>query len=547
MADTTTPVEELSVLDTLRAQRKDALDEIGNAIAKREQERSEFEARSDVPDDDQTAYATAEEDFRVEHGKRKQRLETIVQRIDEEELKELRLKIAADASRPEARLSVTKEPLTYERGNGRSYFRDLAVTQVKGVDAISGDPAEAQTRLQAHGNEVRVEWPKIQRQMQRDAYSRIEDAESQFTGSFRSGVRQRGLEHNPFDSFEQRVTPNRLDGEGGYFVPPLWLPEFIAALRAGRVVADQVRKMPLPDGTDSINMPKISTTTLVGVQQADATPVASQDFTDTSVQANVKTLAGQSDVSLQLLEQSPYHLDEVIMQDLMADYNRLIDRQVIYSPGTSTTALNAGQVVGLYPSTNWTSTLTRTWTNNPTLPGAFFAVMGAQASQIAQNRFSVQNLHYFVNPRRWYWFATASDGVSGTAGRPLAGNDRFGPFNVAALEDAGDEPAEGLVAQVPFGPHNIYIDANVPTTDNGSGVLTGTYDVSIALKTDDAWLFEGALRTRALSEVLSGTLEVRFQVFNYIAFLLRYGQSLCIASGAGFAAPASAFGAEILY
>ncbi len=175
------------------------------------------------------------------------------------------------------------------------------------------------------------------------------------------------------------------------------------------------------------------------------------------------------------------------------------------------------------------------------------AVLGAMASKVASNRFSVANLHYFVHTRRWYWFSSNPDGASGTAGRLLAGANGYGPFNVATMYLGGDEPAEGLVASVPFGPHNIYIDPNIPTTDNGSGALTGTYDVGIALKTDDAWLFEGAMRTRALSEVLSGTLEVRFQVYNYLAFLLRYGQSLCLASGAGFAAPASAFGAEILY
>ena len=84
-------------------------------------------------------------------------------------------------------------------------------------------------------------------------------------------------------------------------MPPLWLiTDYIPALRAGRVAADLCRQMDLPPGTDSINIPKIKVPTKVAPQTADAAAVASQDFTDTSVQANVKTLAGQEDVAIQL-------------------------------------------------------------------------------------------------------------------------------------------------------------------------------------------------------------------------------------------------------
>ena len=55
--------------------------------------------------------------------------------------------------------------------------------------------------------------------------------------------------------------------------------------------------------------------------------------------------------------------------------------------------------------------------------------------------------------------------------------------------------------------------------------------------TSSAWLFQGALRTDVFREVLSSSLGVRFQIRNYAAFLLRYGQSFAIATGTGFAAP----------
>jgi hypothetical protein len=84
-------------------------------------------------------------------------------------------------------------------------------------------------------------------------------AEREFRGSFLQGVSRRGLDENPF---EKRVNPNRTDGQGGYFVPPIYLiDEFIPALRAGRTAANLCRQMDLPAGTDSINIPKIATGT----------------------------------------------------------------------------------------------------------------------------------------------------------------------------------------------------------------------------------------------------------------------------------------------
>ena len=42
---------------------------------------------------------------------------------------------------------------------------------------------------------------------------------------------------------------------------------------------------------------------------------------------------------------------------------------------------------------------------------------------------------------------------------------------------------------------------------------------------DDMLLFEGEVRTRVLQEVLSDTLQVRFQLYSYIAFIPNRYQS----------------------
>jgi hypothetical protein len=290
----------------------------------------------------------------------------------------------------------------------------------------------------------------------------------------------------------------------------------------------------LPEGTDSINVPRLSTPTLTAIQTADAAPVASRDIQDTFQQANVKTIVGQEDVPIQLIEQSPGQiLDRVIMTDLIADYNQKVDLQVLTGNGVAAT-LSGGGVVGLYPSTNWGATAL-TWSASTPSGVEFFQVLGAMASKTAYNRFNLLDFNYVVHPRRWFWGATQLDGASATSGRPIVNSVDFPAYNIAGQGPA-DTPFEGYAGRTPFGA-NVYIDANVPTTDNGSGSPTGTNDIAIGAIWDDLWLFEGDLRTRVMSEVLSGTLELRFQAWGYLAFLARYGQSITIAQGSSFAAP----------
>jgi HK97 family phage major capsid protein len=537
-------LEDLTLLQQLRAKRSDEINALSALIESRQEQRNTFDEREksdDKPDDEaRSGFAASEAAFVADFDQREAAIKELDRRIAEQEIIERRREEAAAASGGETR--VVSEPKIYRRDNAEkiSYFRDLCMSDPKIAQSMRSDPAEALERLHDHAKDVGEWTAKRSAEREKRANEQIDRAEREFHRS--RGLRARGFDASPF---ERRVNPNRTSGQGGYFVPPLWLiDEYIPALRAGRIAAGLCRQMDLPEGTDSINIPKLSTTTKVGVQGADAAPVTSQDITDTAVTANVKTLAGQEDIAIQLLEQSPGQIiDQVITEDLFADYNRLVDQQVLYGNGTNSASLNGGQILGIYPSTNWT-TNTVTWTTSAQFGPGFNMVLGAMASKTAYNRYNLENFHFLLHPRRWFWFATALDGASGTVGRPVV-NIESVAYNVSALE-VPDVPFEGLAGRVPFGPA-AYIDGNVPVTDNGSGVLSGTYDLAIGAKWDDLWLFEGDLRTRVLPEVLSGTLEVRFQLYNYVAFLVRYGQSITLAQGSGFGAPASAIDSSVTF
>ena len=80
----------------------------------------------------------------------------------------------------------------------------------------------------------------------------------------------------------------------------------------------------------------------------------------------------------------------------------------------------------------------------------------------------------------------------------------------------------------------------MPTTMNGTAVTGGTADPIVVLKEDDLILWEGTPKFRALPEILSGTLQVRYQMYCYSAFMPnRFAPSISIITGnTGLATPA---------
>ncbi|MDT5109608.1 MAG: hypothetical protein QOE20_1498 [Mycobacterium sp.] len=76
---------------------------------------------------------------------------------------------------------------------------------------------------------------------------------------------------------EEHRALSRVDGAGGYAVPPLWMMnEYVMLVRPGRPLANAVTNAPLPGGTDSLNIPKMLTGTKTDAQTADNTNVAAR-------------------------------------------------------------------------------------------------------------------------------------------------------------------------------------------------------------------------------------------------------------------------------
>ncbi|MEV8031392.1 phage major capsid protein [Streptomyces sp. NPDC086182] len=471
-----------------RAERKKQLDAL--------LETAKTEKRDKLSEDEQKTFDDTEREIRE--------IDVRLAELDEQQKRD---DAAADIARRHGlgRAEIISEPKTYERDSGHSYFLDLARVQLNRGDGDGGLSA-ASARLQRHGQEMDVEMPKREAS-RRAAAERDRDA-------LNRDINARG---NRGTVFEKRTNPNRTDGQGGYFVPPLWLiDEYVDLPRFGRTFANSVRNMALPPGTDSINVPKIATGTRVDVQTADAAAVTSQDLTDTFISAPVRTLAGQQDVAIQLLDQSPAAFDEITFADLIADYNQRLDLQCLNGSG------NSGQLKGVL---NVSGINAITYTDaSPTLPELYLPSMQA-LSQVATKR-KMMPTAVFLTPARWFWMASQLDSQN----RPFILPETQSPFNPLALQTGGD--VEGPVGRMLNFP--LLADGNIPNNLGG-----GTNEERmIAARTSDLYLWEGSMRSRVLQEVLSGTLQVRFQVYNYAAFMAdRRPEAISVISGTGLVAP----------
>jgi HK97 family phage major capsid protein len=425
-------------------------------------------------------------------------------------------------------VQVTSEPTMYGRYSGRSFFLDMA----RANPALGNDP-EARARLDRHRQELDVELPKRRAARAKRATAQLEQRMTRSVREERAYDRFLGQGGKPFHGGQESRALSRTDGQGGFFVPPLWLvDDYIPYLRAGRTFADLWMNLPLPAGTDSINIPRVVLGTATGPQPSDGAPLPGRDIKDNFVNALVRTVAGQQDAALQLLDQSPVAYDQIIFKDLMADYAMNLSGQLMLGSGTN------GQLTGLYPAgllgtSSGASAAGRVINNAATVwtsasAANFYQSIAQVISGISRTRFR-RPTAVVTNDAVWFGMASSTD----SQGRPLVVATASGlGYNQAAADDPG-QTVEGPVGHIYGVPWSA--DPNIPLTFGGTNVpyigaisqgnvapIDGSggnpdYTPAIAMVADDLFLWEGELRTRTLSEVLSGDLQIRFQVYGYAA------------------------------
>lgn len=334
------------------------------------------------------------------------------------------------------------------------------------------------------------------------------------------------LDRNTRMTLDEAKRQNRAlsttDGAGGDFVPPLFLiDQFVALQRPARVAADLCTIEALPSGTDQVNLPKVTTGTVVGVQSAQNAAFANTDLASSTVSGDVFTLGGIQQISVQLIEQSPINFDNVVIRDLAADYAQKLDVQVL----TANTARRRGLL-------NVPSGIAITYTDaSPAVVGSgkLWGRLTDAIQQVHSTRFAAPNA-IIMHPRRWASFLAALD----TTNRPLVTPGAFVPTNqsfnaVGVLDSVVPQGYVGNLQGV-----SVFVDPNVPV-NIGAGT---NQDAIIVAKMDDVYLYESTPRVEVFRETYANQGTVMVRMYNYLALISeRYPSSVATINGTGLVTP----------
>ncbi|MBK6857884.1 MAG: phage major capsid protein [Microthrixaceae bacterium] len=91
--------------------------------------------------------------------------------------------------------------------------------------------------------------------------------------------------------------------------------------------------LPLPEHGMTVNLSRITTGSSVAAQNGENTAVSETEMDDTLLTIDVRTIAGQQNISRQLFERSQPDIDMVIFRDLAAAYAAELNRQCITGTG----------------------------------------------------------------------------------------------------------------------------------------------------------------------------------------------------------------------
>lgn len=369
------------------------------------------------------------------------------------------------------RVQVVSEPRTYTERSGNSFFVDAFRAK------YNEDPT-ARERLSRHAREVVAEGESERRDVGTSAF-------------------------------------------GGLVVPQYLVDEFAEVLRNGRATANAVRSLPLPSEGMSLVIPRGETGTSTAAQASENAAVSetNADF-DNDLTVNVRTFAGQQDVSRQSLERGTAGIDRLIYADLVADYAETLDASIIADDGTSGTHKGILNATGIN-SVTYTDT-------GPTVAESYPKIADA-VQKVASNRKLSANL-IIMHPRRWGWFLSAVDSQN----RPLVVPDAGAAVNAmgTAASNFGEGQLVGTLQGLP-----VLVDANIPT-DLGTG---SDEDRIIVARRQDGILWEednGMPRELRFEETNGGNLTVKLVVYGYSAFTAeRYAKAFSVISGTGLVAP----------
>lgn len=263
---------------------------------------------------------------------------------------------------------------------------------------------------------------------------------------------------------------------------------FATAVRARAVLATALRQEPLDRKGMTVSLPRLTTGALAASSAADNSAVTTQDPVSALASSPVVTIDGEVDASQQLADQTPGgDFDQAVAQDLGLALGLVLETQVINGSGAG------GQLAGLLGRAGAASvTVTAT-----TLAGQWSAI--CNIDQTVQTALGEPANLMVFHPRRLEY--------------------------IRALTLQGALPWDDDLTVL----ESVAMPINLGAGTNEDRILNvaSTYAV----------LFSRPPTISVLSEVLSGSLSVRFQAHQYVALVVRKPQAIGVVSSTGLVTP----------
>ena len=340
-----------------------------------------------------------------------------------------------------------------------------------------------------------------------------------FNAQYRNdfGAQDRLARHARENEVERRDVAT---GNFAGLVIPQYLVDLAAPFaRAGRPTADfATNKHVLPAAGMTLNISRMTTGTSTAVQASENSAVSETDSDDTLLTIDVRTIAGQQDLSKQVIERGT-GVDAFVVQDLIRSWHTTLDNQILNGSGAS------GQILGI---TNTSGIGSVTYTDaTPTVAELYPKL--ADAYQKIQTGVFMNPTQWIMHPRRLAFLLAAID----DAKRPLVVPTINGPMNAFATGTSA--AAYGNSGYTLMG-LPIIADANVTTTA-GAGA---NEDEIFCVTAPELHLWEQAGSPFALTfdATGAGSLTVKSVVYGYSAFSAgRYPAAVSKISGTGLVTP----------
>ena len=415
---------------------------------------------------------------------------------------------------------------------------DLTVEETEKVDALVEEARSLDTKIEklkaqadadAKASEIRssvasVATPRVGgTTVTRESRTYSERSDSSFfkdayNAQFKSDftAQDRLARHMREEEIERRdVGTPQFDG----LVIPQYLVDLAAPLaRAGRPFADfATNKMTLPPSGMTLNISRMTTGSSTAVQVTQNDAVSETDVDDTLLTVNVRTIAGQQDISRQAIERGT-GIDVFVAADLIKSWHTTLDSQILNGAGT------AGTIKGLRASGGNAITFTST---APTV-GLLYPKLADAIQQIQTNSFT-NPTHFIMHPRRLAFLLAAVDSTN----RPLVVPAANGPMNASGV-GAGSSVYGNSGYQMMGLP--IITDANIGTT---YGTTTNQDEIYVVNAGEShLWEQPGSPFTLRYDATGAGNLTLKTVVYGYAAYTAeRYPLACSIISGTGLSAP----------